>query len=354
MDLIELKRINKQYENKEKVIEDFDLNIKKGDFTVFLGPSGCGKSTLLRMIAGLEKISAGELLINGELQNDLPPKERNIAMVFQNYALYPHMSVEKNMGFGLKMRGIDKQIIKQKVAGAAKILNLTDYLDKFPGNLSGGQQQRVALGRAIVRESEIYLMDEPLSNLDAKLRAVMREEIVTLHKQMAATTIYVTHDQTEAMTMADRIIILKHGDIQQIGTPKEVYQRPQNMFVASFIGIPPMNLIPLKSHDGKYYLENAELSLKDDLNSQPLVFGIRPEDAFVDNAAPLKMQVTYIEDMGADRYVHGLVNGTKFTLRDGSNNDYQVDQEIGVGFTAQQVSFFDQVSTNRVEANLWK
>lgn len=233
-------------------------------------------------------------------------------------------------------------------------MNLADYLDKLPGHLSGGQQQRVALGRAIVRDSKIYLMDEPLSNLDAKLRAVMREEIVTLHKRMNATTIYVTHDQTEAMTMADRIIVLNHGDIQQIGSPKEIYERPANMFVASFIGLPPMNLIPLVNKNNGQYLENVEMEISPVYNADEIVLGIRPEDTFVDTQSPLKMEITYIEDMGSDRFLHGILNGAKFTLRDSSKNSYEVGQAVGIGINREQVSLFDKQTTSRLEGTLWK
>ena len=238
-----LQKINKVYSNKFHAVHDFSLCVKKKEFVVFVGPSGCGKSTTLRMIAGLEDITSGNLFINGEYANNLLAKDRDVAMVFQNYALYPNMTVFDNMAFALKVRHFSKEIIKERVEEAARILEITDQLKKKPKELSGGQRQRVALGRAIVRNARIFLMDEPLSNLDAKLRVQMRSEIIDLHRKLQATTIYVTHDQTEAMTMADRIVVMKDGYIQQIGTPMEIYQHPRNLFVASFIGSPAMNLL---------------------------------------------------------------------------------------------------------------
>lgn len=240
---VKLVKINKVYPNGVKAVHDFDLSIKKHEFVVFVGPSGCGKSTTLRMIAGLEEISDGDLYIDGVLSNGLSPKDRNIALVFQSYALYPHMNVFDNIGFGLKMRKFPKNEIEERVKNAAKILGLEEYLYRKPKELSGGQRQRVALGRAIVRDAKVFLMDEPLSNLDAKLRVQMRSEIVKLHNKMNSTTIYVTHDQTEAMTMADRIVVMKDGYVQQIGTPKEIYLSPKNKFVAEFIGSPSTNVI---------------------------------------------------------------------------------------------------------------
>ncbi len=247
---VKLININKVYPNGVAAVHNFNLDIKKKEFVVFVGPSGCGKSTTLRMIAGLEEISEGELYIDGVLSNALSPKDRNIALVFQSYALYPHMNVYDNIGFGLKMRKFPKDEIDHRVREAAKILGLEDYLNRKPGELSGGQRQRVALGRAIVRDAKLFLMDEPLSNLDAKLRVQMRSEIVKLHKRMESTTIYVTHDQTEAMTMADRIVVMKDGYVQQIGTPKEIYDHPVNKFVAEFIGSPSTNVIKATYDNG--------------------------------------------------------------------------------------------------------
>ncbi len=259
---VKLLNINKVYPNGVAAVHDFNLDIKKKEFVVFVGPSGCGKSTTLRMIAGLEEISSGELYIDGVLSNAMSPKDRNIALVFQSYALYPHMNVYDNIGFGLKMRKFPKEEIDRRVREAAKILGLEDYLNRKPGELSGGQRQRVALGRAIVRDAKLFLMDEPLSNLDAKLRVQMRSEIVKLHNKMESTTIYVTHDQTEAMTMADRIVVMKDGYVQQIGTPKDIYDNPVNKFVAEFIGSPSTNVVKAIYDNGSIVFdENNRLEL---------------------------------------------------------------------------------------------
>lgn len=249
--------INKVYDNNVQAVFDFNLEVKDKEFIVFVGPSGCGKSTTLRMLAGLEEITSGELYIDDELVNEVHPKNRDIAMVFQNYALYPHMTVFDNMAFGLKLRKFEKEEIKERVEKAAEILGLTEYLQRKPKALSGGQRQRVALGRAIVRSPKVFLMDEPLSNLDAKLRVQMRSEITKIHQTVGATTIYVTHDQTEAMTMADRVVIMKDGYIQQIGAPKEVYNNPSNIFVATFIGAPAMNILECTYKKGNVTLKNG-------------------------------------------------------------------------------------------------
>ncbi len=253
---VSLRHIDKIYDNKVQAVFDFNLDIQKQEFIVLVGPSGCGKSTTLRMIAGLEEISNGELYIDHVLSNDLAPKNRNIAMVFQNYALYPHMTVYDNLAFGLKMTHVPKDEIVERVLNAAKILGLEELLDRKPKALSGGQRQRVALGRAIVRNAKVFLMDEPLSNLDAKLRVQMRSEIIQLHNKLKATTIYVTHDQTEAMTMASRIVVMSKGYIQQIGTPKEIYNHPANIFVASFIGSPAMNIFDCEYDNGKLHVSD--------------------------------------------------------------------------------------------------
>ena len=286
---IQLNSIHKKYDNAANYsVTDFNLHIQDREFIVFVGPSGCGKSTTLRMIAGLEDISEGELIIGDTVMNDVAPKDRDIAMVFQNYALYPHMTVFDNMAFGLKLRKYSKDEIKKRVDNAADILGLTEYLDRKPAALSGGQRQRVALGRAIVRDAKVFLMDEPLSNLDAKLRVAMRAEIAKLHRRLNTTTIYVTHDQTEAMTMADRIVIMKDGFVQQIGSPKEVYDTPVNVFVAGFIGSPAMNFFNVTLQDGvitngeglKLTLPAGKRRVLEDkgYNGKELIFGIRPED----------------------------------------------------------------------------
>ena len=291
MAYITLKDINKIYPNGFHAVHNFNLEINKGEFVVFVGPSGCGKSTTLRMIAGLEDISKGDFLIDGKRANEMGPRERGIAMVFQSYALYPQMTVFDNLGFGLTLEGVDEDVIEEKVIKVANILGLTDYLDRLPRALSGGQRQRVAVGRAIIRKVGIFLMDEPLSNLDAKQRVTMRSEITQIHRETGATTIYVTHDQTEAMTMADRIVCMKDGYVQQIGTPKELYFDPVNVFVAGFIGEPPMNFIRVNVKNGHVNVGGNDLDLKPRLGSKlsayegkEVVFGFRPEAIVLNKA----------------------------------------------------------------------
>ncbi len=284
MAYLTLKGLNKIYPNGFHAVHDFNLEIEKGEFIVFVGSSGCGKSTTLRMIAGLENISSGEFYINGVYANDMGPREREVAMVFQSYALYPQMSVYDNLAFGLTLQGVDEDVIDEKVKHVAHILGLTDYLDRMPRALSGGQRQRVAVGRAIIRKVGVFLMDEPLSNLDAKQRVTMRAEIAQIHRQTGATTIYVTHDQVEAMTLADRIVIMKNGYIQQVGTPYELYFKPVNVFVAGFIGEPPMNFLRCAVHGGCIEVNGTRLDISRHLGSRAAVyegreiyFGFRPE-----------------------------------------------------------------------------
>lgn len=295
MATVELKNINKIYDNNVQAVFDFNLKIRDREFIVFVGPSGCGKTTTLRMIAGLEEITSGQLLIDGEVMNDVAPKDRNIAMVFQSYALYPHMSVYDNMAFGLKLRKFSRDDIDRRVQAAAEKLGLKSYLDRKPKQLSGGQRQRVALGRAIVRDAKVFLMDEPLSNLDAKLRVQMRSELIKLHESLKTTTIYVTHDQIEAMTMATRIVVMKDGWIQQIGAPKEIYDFPNNVFVGGFIGTPPMNFIEGRVREDGYFecgnnkqgifqfkVPEKQLKVLRDQGyiGVELLMGIRPEDCY--------------------------------------------------------------------------
>ena len=327
---VDLNHIYKKYEGNDKYsVNDFDLHIKDKEFIVFVGPSGCGKSTTLRMVAGLEDISKGTLEIDHKVMNDVAPKDRNIAMVFQNYALYPHMSIYDNMAFGLKLRHYKKDEIDKRVKHAAEILGLSEYLDKKPSELSGGQRQRVALGRAIVRDAPIFLMDEPLSNLDAKLRVTMRAEIAKLHQNLGTTTIYVTHDQTEAMTLADRVVVMSVGQVQQIGTPLEVYNKPVNMFVAGFIGSPQMNFFNVhfkgnRISDGKglniEIPEGKAKMLKDKgYEDKDLVFGIRPEDIHSEEAfletwpnQTVKSTVVVSELLGSTIQLYQKVDGTEF------------------------------------------
>ena len=322
MATLSLKNIKKVYDGKVIAVDDFNLEVNDKEFVVFVGPSGCGKSTTLRMIAGLEEISGGELYIDGKLMNSVAPKDRDIAMVFQNYALYPHMTVYDNMAFALKLRKTPKAEIDKKVREAAEILGITEYLNRKPKALSGGQRQRVAIGRAIVREPKVFLMDEPLSNLDAKLRNQMRAEIIKLRHRIDTTFIYVTHDQTEAMTLGDRIVIMKDGFIQQIGTPQEVFDRPVNLFVAGFIGSPQMNFFDAeleKDASGNYFarIEDAVFPLTDEQNSilrekgaeaQRIVVGVRPEHINLcgehDGAPHINAVVDVCEMMGSSLHLH--------------------------------------------------
>ena len=305
---IQINSLSKSF-GKSKVIKDISLSIQSRSFTVIVGPSGCGKSTLLRMIAGLEKIDTGEIKIAGKSVNDLPPKDREIAMVFQSYALYPHMTVFDNMSFSLKLAKEEKSLIKERVEKAAGILNITQYLERYPRQLSGGQRQRVAMGRAIVRDPKVFLFDEPLSNLDAKLRVQMRTEIKELHLRLETTSIYVTHDQIEAMTMADKIVVMSEGNVEQIGHPLDVYDQPNNIFVAGFIGSPSMNFIPanikIKSDETLAETENGDtIKIKSSENlceGQKIICGIRPEHLEIsEEKKGIKIEVSVVEPTGAD------------------------------------------------------
>ena len=360
--------INKIYENKVQAVFDFNLDVADKEFIVFVGPSGCGKSTTLRMVAGLEEISSGELYINDRLVNDIAPKDRDIAMVFQSYALYPHMTVYDNMAFGLKLRKMPKEVIEKRVNEAAAILGLEPYLNRRPKALSGGQRQRVALGRAIVRSPKVFLMDEPLSNLDAKLRVQMRSEIAKIHQKVGATTIYVTHDQTEAMTMASRIVVMKDGYIQQIGTPKEVYNYPANIFVGGFIGSPAMNFLKGKYIDGKFVIEadktqrRIEIELTEELRmniqgyeNEEVVLGIRPEDIYTNGPmaekypnATTEVECDVVELLGHELIVYGYMNGQRIIVKTSAVNDIQVHDKINMTFDLNKVHFFDPVTTNRL------
>ncbi|MFV0559259.1 MAG: ABC transporter ATP-binding protein [Enterococcus sp.] len=357
---VALKNVYKKYDNAEKYsVTDFNLEITDREFIVFVGPSGCGKSTTLRMIAGLEDITEGELVIGNTVMNDVAPKDRDIAMVFQNYALYPHMTVFDNMAFGLKLRKYNKADIKERVENAAEILGLTDYLDRKPAALSGGQRQRVALGRAIVRDAKVFLMDEPLSNLDAKLRVAMRAEIAKLHQRLNTTTIYVTHDQTEAMTMADRIIIMKDGFIQQIGTPKEVYDTPVNMFVAGFIGSPAMNFFNVTLNEGvitdghglKLSIPEGKnkLLVEKGYNGKELVFGIRPEDIHSEPIAlstspesTVHAEIIVSELLGAESMLYTKTGETEFVSKVNARDFHSPGEMIDLAFNISKGHFFDK------------
>ena len=352
-----LRHVYKKYDNAEKYsVTDFNLEIADREFIVFVGPSGCGKSTTLRMIAGLEDISEGELLIGDKVMNDVAPKDRDIAMVFQNYALYPHMTVFDNMAFGLKLRKYDKAEIKKRVENAAQILGLSEYLDRKPAALSGGQRQRVALGRAIVRDAKVFLMDEPLSNLDAKLRVAMRAEIAKLHQRLNTTTIYVTHDQTEAMTMADRIVIMKDGFVQQIGSPKEVYDTPVNLFVAGFIGSPPMNFIVVDvvKDNGKTYLvspsfrlETTEAQAKflSPYVGKKVTFGIRPEDVEYSHQSQdgktINGNVSVVEPLGSETQVYVATDNANIVGKIDPSVIPTVGEKVALIVNMDKARFFD-------------
>ncbi|MHC1735183.1 MAG: ABC transporter ATP-binding protein [Erysipelotrichaceae bacterium] len=359
---LKLKDINKIYDNNVQAVFDFNLDIKDREFIVLVGPSGCGKSTTLRMIAGLEDITSGELYIDEKLVNTVAPKDRDIAMVFQSYALYPHMSVYENMAFGLKLKKMPKDEIDTRVKEAARILEIEKYLDRKPKALSGGQRQRVALGRAIVRNAKVFLMDEPLSNLDAKLRVQMRSEIIKLHERLNATTIYVTHDQTEAMTMASRIVVMKDGYIQQIGTPKDIYNHPNNMFVANFIGAPAMNFINGVYRDGRFEVNNKSFKVPGmfhdrlkNYNGKDLVLGIRPEDIHYEGIVaeafpetPFDFNVDVCELLGHEFILHGEFGGQKILAKVSSRVDVHAHDTIQLSMDVAKLHFFDKETTQSI------
>ncbi|MGN0831996.1 MAG: ABC transporter ATP-binding protein [Candidatus Ornithospirochaeta sp.] len=358
MAYLSLKDINKIYPNGFHAVHDFNLEIEKGEFIVFVGPSGCGKSTTLRMIAGLEDISKGDFLIDGARANEKGPRDRGIAMVFQSYALYPQMTVYDNLAFGLTLQGIDEDIIEKKVKNVAGILGLTDYLDRLPKALSGGQRQRVAVGRAIIRKVGIFLMDEPLSNLDAKQRVTMRSEITDIHNKTGATTIYVTHDQTEAMTMADRIVVMKEGYIQQVGTPYDLYFNPVNVFVAGFIGEPPMNFVRATLKKGKITIGKNTLDLSEKLGDKAakyegkeIVFGFRPEAIVLgkaENSLSIKASVELTELLGDNTNVYVDIQGEKSILKVNPHDTPEMDSDIEFSIPFESVYLFDGETEKRI------
>ena len=364
MSNIKLENIYKDYIEGEHVVRDFNLDIKDGEFIVLVGPSGCGKSTTLRMIAGLEDITSGKLYFEEKLMNDVHPKDRDIAMVFQNYALYPHMSVAENMGFGLRMQNMSQDEINQRVDKTASIIGLTEYLDRLPKELSGGQRQRVALGRAISRNPKVFLMDEPLSNLDAKLRVQTRSEISNISKEFGNTTIYVTHDQVEAMTMADRIVLMRDGIIQQVSTPKDIYLYPNNVFVAGFMGSPAMNFIPVKVTEKGLETKTSLLKISDVmLNSlalrgymgKELIFGIWPENLYLskdvgenDRYVKFDTKVRLAEMLGSETLIHFLIDNINIIAKVNTLDDFDRNQDITLAYDLDFVNLFDRQTTERI------
>jgi sn-glycerol 3-phosphate transport system ATP-binding protein len=346
---ITLDRLGKTYAGGTQAVADIDLAIADGEFVVLVGPSGCGKSTLLRMIAGLESVTDGTVRIADRVVNDLEPAERDIAMVFQTYALYPHMTVRQNLAYGLKNRRMDKAEIARRVDRAAAMLEIAPYLDRKPRQLSGGQRQRVAMGRAIVREPAAFLFDEPLSNLDAKLRVTMRGEIRALQRRLGTTSVYVTHDQVEAMTLADRLVVLNKGRVEQIGAPLDVYRRPASVFVAGFIGAPAMNLLSVTGAGGVLHLEGAPLALRAAVDG-PVTLGLRPEDlepVAPGTAGALTLHVTHVEELGPQRLVHGTVAGQPVIAA--LPADAPRADQLALGFRTDRAHLFDARSGLRLD-----
>ncbi len=372
MATLKLTNVKKIYDKDTVAVHDFNLDVKDKEFIVFVGPSGCGKSTTLRMIAGLEDISSGTVEIDGVVVNDLQPRERDIAMVFQNYALYPHLTVFENMAFSLRLRKVPNDIVYEKVTEAAAVLGITDYLTRKPRALSGGQRQRVAIGRAMVRDSKVFLMDEPLSNLDAKLRNQMRSEIILLRKKIDTTFVYVTHDQTEAMTLGDRIVIMRDGYIQQVGTPEDVFEMPHNLFVAEFIGAPKMNTFFCKLiyENGRYYVDpcgsrievdgkKAELLRKKDIRTCDIILGVRPEHFNVKSNGGKDViccKISVNEMMGSELHLHTSTdNGERLIVRiptvsldDDTKHSLISGATVNVTFESKVMHFFDR----KTEINL--
>jgi multiple sugar transport system ATP-binding protein len=347
MAAVQLKNISKQY-GDTRILHGIDLEIADGEFVVLVGPSGCGKSTLMRMVAGLESISGGDFYIDHKRANDLPPQKRNISMVFQSYALYPHLTVFENIAFGPKLRKEKEASYRPRIEAVARMLNLEPYLDRLPRALSGGQRQRVAMGRAVVREPQVFLFDEPLSNLDAKLRVQMRAEIKALHQRLMNTILYVTHDQIEAMTMGDRIVVMNGGRIEQVGKPLDLYDRPDNLFVAGFIGSPGMNFIEgtiTQSPRGAALTTAAGailLPLGRFAEGDKLTLGIRPEHIALNRQGTISMHVDLIEPTGAETHVHGKVGGAPFCVASRERIDITTDRELKLSFAADRLHLFDQ------------
>ena len=353
---VRLERVEKTYARGKRVLHELDLNIRDEEFLVLVGPSGCGKSTILRIIAGLEDVTSGKVWIGDRDVTNVAPRERDIAMVFQNYALYPHLTARENLAFGLKIRRRPKDEIDRKVESAAKLLGIEELLGKLPKALSGGERQRVALGRAIVRDPQVFLFDEPLSNLDAKLRSEMRAEISALHRRLKVTTVYVTHDQVEAMTMGQRIVVLSKGVVQQIGEPLEVYHRPRNKFVAAFIGNPSMNFFDDIRAEGPQLVVagqaagtlNGHTDALSGLGAGRAILGVRPENLKLDPSGPLRLRVTLVEPTGGESYVYGETNGQPVIVRAHGDVRADIGSELGYSFDLEHAHFFDANTEERI------
>jgi len=349
---IAISNVTKKFDSTE-VIHGINFKIDEGEFVVLVGPSGCGKTTLLRMIAGLESITGGNISIDGKIINNIKPKERDCAMVFQNYALYPHMKVAANMGFSLKIKKASKEEINKKVKDVAKILEIEDYLERYPRQLSGGQRQRVAMGRAIVRNPKVFLFDEPLSNLDAKLRVQMRTQIKLLHARLKTTLVYVTHDQVEAMTMADKIVVMNEGLVEQIGSPLELYDKPVNIFVAGFIGSPSMNMLNASINSNSINLGNAGsipiIRKTISENNSDVILGIRPSHMNISkNGEGLKFQIDVVEPTGADSLIYGKINDTECCVQTSERLNLKSGEIIHILPNEDNLHFFDNQSNERI------
>lgn len=356
---IDFEHIGKTYENGFEAVKDFNLIVEDGEFVVFVGPSGCGKSTTLRMLAGLEDITDGTIKIDGKTINDIDASERDIAMVFQNYALYPHMTVYENMAFALRNKKMPEDEIDKKIKQASMLLQISDYLDRKPSQLSGGQNQRVAVGRALVRNPKVFLMDEPLSNLDAKLRSDMRTEINKLHKELDSTFIYVTHDQVEAMTLGDRIVVLNEGVIQQVDSPHALYENPVNTFVAGFIGSPKINMLNLDIKEGDLYyndkifpVDESTKSKLSNYSGDNILIGIRPEHLHLhkhkDIDKSIEVKVNIIEDLGSEKILYNIMHDTEIIARNYSNQPVELNQKINLYYDCDRILFFDPKTGERI------
>ena len=345
MSFLKLENVTKIYPNGTKAVDETSLIIENGEFMVFVGPSGCGKSTLLRMIAGLEDITEGKIILDENIINKVDPSERDIAIVFQNYALYPHMNVYKNLAYGLKNRGETKKEIDKRVNEVAELLEIKEYLLRKPGQLSGGQRQRVAMGRAIVRNPKVFLFDEPLSNLDAKLRGQVRIEIKKLQRQMGVTSVFVTHDQVEAMTLGDRMAVINEGVIEQVGSPINVYEKPATLFVAEFIGTPQMNFIKGSIEKGIFKSKNLTLNSETNLTNENVILGIRPENLLLKSDGNLRIRIDLIEKLGADSVIYGIdQNENNLCYRENGNTKLKVGETVSLSIENGKSHIFDGIT----------